>query len=299
MKLRGSWWLLVLFPVLLFAGDRGLGWALGRVLLSSEMRYSRLYRGGMDHEILLLGNSYTLNSFHAPTIERLTGRRTFNLSYTGLSTEVAEAFFLDYVDRNTPPKVLVTELQSLTSSTASLLPLLTPYIHHSDRIRELVLRHRPSNVRLAQFSWLFSYNGEFFLRALYYLGRNDQDWVNGQTLTPGSLALLRSMEPAEMPAAIPENVAALDRMISLALELGIEVRLVMGPMHPAYREKLLNLEPWLQDVTARLGARLPIVDCTTYLDDDGDFADRAHTNRRGAIKLDERLFAEGFFDLRP
>src|SRR5438132_887929 len=73
---RGMIWLAILAAVII-AGDHLLAIALGQVLVRSQFRFSRLYRGGNDADIIVLGDSRGVHSFYAPALEELTGLRVF------------------------------------------------------------------------------------------------------------------------------------------------------------------------------------------------------------------------------
>ena len=51
---------------LFLLADRFLGKVGQKLVVGSEFRFSRLYKGGMDNEILIIGNSRAVNAFFAP-----------------------------------------------------------------------------------------------------------------------------------------------------------------------------------------------------------------------------------------
>ncbi len=48
---------------ILFAGDRVGGFVLGQLVDRSEFRFSRIYRGGIDGDILAIGDSRARHQF--------------------------------------------------------------------------------------------------------------------------------------------------------------------------------------------------------------------------------------------
>ena len=97
------WWAVLL--AIIIAGDHLLALALHQVLVRSQFRYSRLYRGGNDADVVIIGDSRGVHSFYAPALEQMTGLRALNLSYNSLSPHVAEAVLMDYLDHNRAPRI--------------------------------------------------------------------------------------------------------------------------------------------------------------------------------------------------
>ena len=93
---KGLIWIAA-FVLVVLAGDRAFSWLAQRVLVRSQFRYSRLYRGGNDAEIVILGDSRGVNSFYAPGMEKLTGARVLNLSEWTTFTKILLPAVLPYM----------------------------------------------------------------------------------------------------------------------------------------------------------------------------------------------------------
>jgi len=79
-------WIIALL-IITFAGDRLGGWILKQQVDKSQFRYSRMYTDRGEADILLVGNSRGL-IFYEPHIEEVTGKKTLNLSYNGMSVDL-------------------------------------------------------------------------------------------------------------------------------------------------------------------------------------------------------------------
>jgi hypothetical protein len=286
-------WLLGLVA-LTWAGDRALAAALAPLVLESEQRFSRLYRGGLTPDVVVLGNSRGVNAFYAPRLSEVAGVRVWNLSYNGMSSELAAAVFEDYLDRNRAPRVLVLEVTSVYSAHEAVRDLRL-YRRFSPRLAELNRRHDPKGAATSRLVHLYDYNNELFGRALYYQRRSDQDWINRGRIGPELLASLDTLGTVElrMPA---DNLAALKRLVERARQAGIRVELVISPFLPAYREKLGNYEEWKGTLSTELGGAR-IWDLSAVVADVDAFGDRIHLNQRGSELLIPHLMAAGVFDL--
>ena len=179
---RAVLWLLALLGTVV-AGDHVLASVLHRLLVHSQFRYSRLYRGGNDADVLIIGDSRGVHSFYAPAIEELAGLRAFNLSYNSLSPHIAEALLLDYLDHNRAPKVVIIEATSVIT-TGAVAGELRTYANLSPRVAAIYGAAHPIAARAARLFWLYPLNSEFFLEALHYMRRTDQDWILHDVVPP-------------------------------------------------------------------------------------------------------------------
>ena len=77
-----------LLAIVVIAGDRIGAFVCSRVLLGSQFRFSRVYRGGSNADVLVIGDSRGVHSFYAaPTAGQLAGTRALG----GAAAWVAEA----------------------------------------------------------------------------------------------------------------------------------------------------------------------------------------------------------------
>lgn len=284
-------WLLALVMIT-FAGDRMLAAAFRRVVLASELRFSRIYRGGMSNDILVLGNSRGVNAFDAPLLEGLTGLRTFNASYNGMSPILAEAVLADYLERNRPPRLLILEVTNVYGRQEAMRDLRL-YRFASQRIARLDDDFNGRLGAATKVSHLFGLNNELFSRSFYYLGRSDQTWGNRGRITPDLLAATDTMHYVDLE--LPEsNLQALERMVQVAREGGVQVvLLIVSPFLPGYHERIANFDSWLMTLEERLAT--PVHDYSRTIREPTAFADRLHLNRIGAKLFAANLLEGGAF----
>jgi len=274
---------------LVFAGDRVLAWALGQVMVRSQFRFSRLYRGGNDADIVILGDSRGVHSFYQPEIEKLTGLRAFNLSYNSMSTRIAEAVLRDYLDRNRAPRLVVIEA-TCTIPEGALAGQLGTYASFSPRLAALYAEAHPDGALTGRLFHLLRLNSEFYFEALHYQTRSDQDWINRSTIPAG----LRNRQPGLWSPPRPENLEALNRIVTLLKQRGIEVRLVIAPYWPVP----VNMPEIANAIDAsirRADPQLHVLNYAGAVTDPEEFADGVHLNERGSIALLEILKRDGVF----
>lgn len=279
-----------LFLALAFSVDRLGGVILGRVLMSSEFRYSRLYRGDLPEDsIWILGNSRGLYSFYAPAIEQATGIPTINLSFHGTSMIIASQLFHDGLRHNPDPGYVLIEATALDVGHYQL-ENFKPYFTRSHGLSRLADRIGEPYGWGCRLSRLYCYNGEMFLRTLYYLDRTDQRWANRYVISEEVIEEARTAEPMEL-RILPENLAALERLRETAEEREIEVRLVMGPYLPIYAETITNLDDWMADLERRSGLR--VWDFSRAVEDIHGFSDRVHMTPEGSEILVGKMIEAG------
>ena len=280
---RATVWLVVLLAVVI-AGDHLLATALQQVLLRSQCRFSRLYRGGNDADIVILGDSRGVHSFYVPAIEKLTGLRALNLSYNSMSPPIAEAVMLDYLEHNRAPRLVIIEATSVITSGALLTELRT-YAGLSPRMRALYAKDHRVAAAAGRVFWLYPLNSDLFVAAVHYMRRSDQDWIFRESM-PVALRGPRLRGPL---APIADNVEALARVVRLLRARGIAVRVIIAPYAPNVLPT--NAAAFAELMEQRTGE--PVLNYIAALDDFDDFADPVHLNERGSRAFLAMLVRDG------
>ncbi|PYQ30393.1 MAG: hypothetical protein DMF56_06155 [Acidobacteria bacterium] len=278
-------WLATLLFVVM-AGDRLLSWMLARVLVRSQFRYSQLYRGGTNADILIMGDSRGVNSFYAPAIEELTGKKAFNLSYNSMSPVVAEALLLDYLDRNRPPKMVIFE-PTCVMVDGAVLTELRPFATLSPRLMALYQERHPDAARMEKIFHLLLLNTGFFVDALHYMRQSDQDWI-----MRGSLPETSEPEGKRVVPFLPGNREALQRIVTALRRRGVEVRFVIAPYYAKGIENLPQLIAGLP-----LDDHVRVATYDTVFHDPALFADHVHLNEKGSREFLAMLRRDGVLAL--
>jgi len=277
-------WIATLLLVVM-AGDRLMSWALGRLLVRSQFRYSQLYRGGTNADILIMGDSRGVNSFYAPAIEELTGKKAFNLSYNSMSPVVAEALILDYLDRNQPPKIAIIE-PTCVQVDGAVLTELRPFATMSPRLMSLYQQKHPDAARTEKIFHLLLLNTGFFVDALHYMRHSDQDWIMRSSLPATS-----QPEGKRAITFLPGNREAMQRIVKALRQRGVEVRFVVAPYYAKGIENLPELAAGLS-----LDDHVRLTTYDTVLSDPALFADHVHLNETGSRAFLAMLKRDGVLE---
>ncbi|PHN06232.1 hypothetical protein [Flavilitoribacter nigricans] len=282
------------FILLVLAGDRLGGYLLRQVIEGSEFRYSRLYTGRAEADLLLLGNSRGL-AFYQPYIEEKTQLATLNLSYNGLPINLAAGLVRDYYDHYPAPEKIVIDVSLCDRFDDQLIMNFSPYLPYSQRIDSLIRLADPQIRGGLGLSHLFRYNSEIFQRALYYQNRSDEGWVVERNLSEKeSRSVAEDYEfIIYYPEEAPEILADLVRYCQ---QQGSEVQLVLGPYFPAFLAKMSNLETYISTIEQATG--LPVHNFSNTVDDFHLFADFQHLNKAGSKVFIDSLFQMGVLSSR-
>lgn len=99
-----------LFIGLLYLIDFGVRQGLRRHRTSAFGVSNRVMDGKANAEILVSGSSRALTHYDSRIIQQVTGRSTFNIGRNGSQTDMQVAYLKAYLRNNTPPKLVVHNL---------------------------------------------------------------------------------------------------------------------------------------------------------------------------------------------
>lgn len=278
------------FLLFVLLGDRLGAYAADQVVQNSRFRYSRLYGGRTEADLLLVGNSRGL-CLYEPYIQSRSGLLPFNISYNGLPADAAAALMADYLDRYPNTRLIVMDITLADRENDALLAGFQCYSRYSPRLNELLRHKTPENWIGGQVSRLFRYNHEIFQRAVYYRNRPDTDWLLDRVIKPELQAIAQTESYAL--TVQPYLVAQLAKAVKDARARGLTVRLVVAPYYPGFQVK--NLNSFKQAVEAACG--LPVHDYRNALTQPELFGDFMHPNKAGAEQFIERMLADGIFSV--
>lgn len=273
--------------IVVFIGDRVGGWLCQQVVEDSGFRYSRLYTGGGATDILLLGNSRGLG-FYQPAIEEVTGKSTFNLSYNGMTMDLAKVLVEDYFERYKAPEKLIIDITLCDRSSPQMLASFVPYFPYSERYQQLIQDTSSNVANAARLSHLYRYNSEVFQRALYYNGgRKDDDWLLDRAMSATTLDYLETQKYRIDARFIPE----LKSVIELAESKGTKVELVMIPYYPDFAKVMKGLDVFRENIVT--GTARTVRNYTFAIDDPNCYGDFQHLNKKGSKVFVQLLKEDG------
>lgn len=273
------------FLTLTFTGDRIGGYILKKATEKSQFRYSRIYNGTAGSDILLVGNSRGL-MFYQPYIEEVTGQSTLNVSYNGMPITLANVLIEDYYERYEAPKLMILDITMCDRFNPKLVAGFNAYTPFSEKLKNLVMEASPKSGYAGEVSHLYRYNGEVFQRALYYLGRSDEDWLLDRVITTDLIDNISEQTPYTIDIQ-DELMAILKKTVDLAQSKGTEVRLVINPYYPPFVDKMTNLQDLKAKVEQVTG--LPVNDYARAVADVSGFGDYQHLNKNGSRVYLDRL----------
>lgn len=267
---------------------------------SSQFRYSRLYTDRAESDILLVGNSRGL-IFFQPHIETLTSKKTFNISYNGISVDLMNQMVQDYYDRYEAPELMLLDVTMADRINDQLTFGFNTYGQYSDRVNDLIIERGGNMGHGAQVSHLFRYNSEIFQRALFYKNKSDESWLLDREISPSLVEAAKDLEDYTI-SLYPDTTAGmqnylpnhLSELIKTAQAKGTKVVLVVNPYFPPFAESIINLSTFIKDIEKTTG--LPVLDYSQAVKDIKAFGDYQHLNQYGAKIYLDQLQKDGVFD---
>ncbi len=278
--------------LLFFLLDR-LGGVLCQYLVDrSEFRYSRLYQGKAESDLLFIGNSRGL-IFYEPFIQSLTGKETFNLSYNGMPVDLALVLYQDYLDRYPDPEKVIIDVTLLDRTNPQLVNGFQAYRTHSGRLDSFLLKSVPKSYYAGILSHLYRFNSEVFYRTLVYQSEKDTDWLMNRQINDHLVKTVSSV-PEITHTIQPDLVSCLKEILTLSEERGISVELLVNPFYKPYIERMDSFTPWLQQLEQLLGKK--IRDYSRLIEDRTGIGDYLHLNKEGAKVYIKQLASDKLFE---
>jgi hypothetical protein len=138
-----------------------------------------------------------------------------------------------------------------------------------------------------------------FLRILNYLKSSDQSWSNGRKITSKMLELVNH-EPNYVCKLSKHGIHELQEILTFARKNNIDVKLVIGPYLPVFRDKILNYSETIANLSDQLtsndkiGSNL-LTDYSRSINDEDKFADKLHANTSGSKEIIGIMIKDGLF----
>ncbi len=277
---------------LFFAGDRAAGLLLKKAIDSSQFRYSRMYAGEAQSDILLVGNSRGL-IFYQPYIEEITGKKTFNLSYNGMPIDLAGELVKDYLEEYKAPKKLILDVTMCDRFDTVMISGFNLYTPYSENITNLILKNDDNSFYGGKLSHLYRYNSEIFQRSLFYLNKSDEDWLLDREINDFMVANVQQEEAYQIGYEA-KMIEYLTTTVQLAKSKGVEVHLVINPYYPEFGKQVENLKDLKRDVEMATG--LTVRDYSLAVKEQKGFADYQHLNKYGARQYLDLLKRDGVLE---
>ena len=270
--MKKLYWVFIVI-ILFFAGDRLFGWVLKQLTEKSQFRYTRLYQGKAQADILLVGNSRGL-IFYQPHIEKITGKKTFNISYNGMPMNLAEVLVKDYLEKYPATKQMILDVSMCDRLNKTLITGFNLYTPYSPRMYDLVHLNDTTSAVAGKIFHIYRYNSEIFQRSMFYLNKSDEDWLLDRVINDAMVTGITSYKPDTIKIETRDTIRPEDRKerlfksivsnltsskngeveyvkgvmehlastVEFAKAKGVDVQLVINPYYPPYLDKLVNLD---------------------------------------------------------
>ena len=319
--MKKLYWVFIVI-LLFFAGDRLFGWVLKQLTEKSQFRYSRLYQDEAAADILLVGNSRGL-IFYQPHIEKITGKKTFNISYNGMPMNLAEVLVKDYLEKYPAPKQMILDVSMCDRLNKSLISGFNLYTPYSPRMYDLVHQNDTTGAIAGKIFHIYRYNSEIFQRSMFYLNKSDEDWLLDRVINDAMVTGITNYKPDTIKIVHRDTIRPEDRKerlfksivsnltsskngeveyvkgvmehlastVEFAKAKGVDVQLVINPYYPPYLDKLVNLDQLKAEAERATGMK--VHDYSNSVKDREGFGDYQHLNKAGSRIFLDKLLEDG------
>ena len=283
--------------ILFFAGDRLAGLVLKKMVANSQFRYSKMYQGKADCELLFMGNSRGLG-FYQPYIEEVTGKKTFNLSYNALPLNLGRVLLEDYLQHNKKPEIFILDVTMMNRVDTTLVSGFNVYSPYSDNLGAVLKTHSKNVFYGGQLSHLFLHNSEIFQRAMFYYGNSDKDWIIDRVINENMASSVDEQADFYVGpfdySTVEMMYVELQKIEKICAANDIKLKLVISPFFPPFVKKIVNFEHFEKRVDAVTSA--PFYNFADAVSDPTGFGDYQHVNIKGAKQFIDKMKAEGVFE---
>ena len=247
---------------------------------NSQFRITRYFRSP-NHKYFVLGNSRAVNSIDEKFATEKLKVDILNLSFNGEPYKNVLSMLDDVNSKNTNSTIFL-EITCLNNDQFD--NSYAYYIPNSPFIRRQffgTIYSIPNLLRL---------NSELFLRNLYYLNKSDNDWVNNTTITSNFIEQIKLDSNFQV---FPDQKAfsyKLDELQKRCNKYGNHLIFFLAPYYPAYIGKVIDYNRTV-NYMAQNQQRYKFVDLNKVKLANYMFADRVHTNTKGAVLLTQYLLS--------
>ncbi len=281
---------IIIFLFIFFIGQMIISNVLDSVVSRSSFRITKLYfkTKKMDNKVLCIGDSRGVNSFYSPYIDQKYSTKSYNLSYNGLRMPLVEIFLDDYLKNHKIPKIVFIEISSLFNSESTInYSEFNIYSSKSNKLNARIKSSDESTYLTSAIFPIYRYNSELLYRNIFYLNKkSDQDWINRYTISKELEDEILEMTPFNLQIN-KKDFNVLKQIIKKLGKKNINVYLFVAPYHPNYLTKMKNLNDLIKNIKRVTGAST--IDISGFLQNREYFADKIHTNEKGALLISDTL----------
>ncbi len=289
-NLKKGFWIPVCL-LIFFIGDRIGGWLLAKTVAKSQFRYARLYQNQGAADILLLGNSRGL-IFYQPYIEKITQKKTLNLSYNSLPIDLGRVLVEDYLKKYPAPELLLIDVTMCDRINHQLIAGFSTYSSYSESLDKLIKEKSPTSWYAGKLSHLYRYNSEVYQRTLNYLTKSDENWLTDRVISPTMQQHVAQAEVIELTIN-DYLLQELNALIQAAESKGTRVELLINPYYPPYIKRMRSFYDFIGKLEAFTEKK--IKDYSHALAATEGFGDYQHLNKKGSQQYIDLLLKDGVF----
>jgi hypothetical protein len=244
----------------------------------SNFRITR-YFNNQKHKYFVLGNSRGVNSVNESYAKKSLNIDLINLSFNGMPFENIYSLYQD-INTSNNNSIIFIEVSCLSNNDID-----NSYVYYSNQSPYISKLYPDLKYYILP---LLKFNNELFLRNIYYLFKNDDDWINRNTINK---SLINSISVSEKNIIINNyNIltANIKKIKLISNKNNNKIIFFLAPYYPKYLTTLTDYNK-LCNYFNEINNNYTFIDLNKVKLSDEQFADRIHTNYNGSYILTKTL----------
>jgi hypothetical protein len=244
----------------------------------SNFRITRYFKN-KKHNYFILGNSRGVNSVNESYAKKSLNIDLINLSFNGMPFKNIYSLYQD-INSNNYNSTIFIEASSLSNNDID-----NSYVYYSSQSPFISKLYPDLKYYILP---LLKFNNELFLRNIYYLFKNDDDWVNRNTINKSlinSISISEQNKIVNNYKILTENIKKIN---IIANKNNNKIIFFLAPYYPKYLSTLTDYNK-LCNYFNEYNNNYLFIDLNKVKLSDEQFADRIHTNYNGSYILTKTL----------
>ena len=244
----------------------------------SNFRITRYFKN-KKHKYFILGNSRGVNSVNESYAKKSLNIDLINLSFNGMPFKNIYSLYQD-INSNNYNSTIFIEASSLSNNDID-----NSYVYYSSQSPFISKLYPDLKYYILP---LLKFNNELFLRNIYYLFKNDDDWVNRNTINKSlinSISISEKNKIVNNYKILTENIKKIN---IIAKKNNNKIIFFLAPYYPKYLITLTDYNK-LCNYFNEYNNNYLFIDLNKVKLSDEQFADRIHTNYNGSYILTKTL----------
>lgn len=276
--------------------------------LVCDTTWSRVFKGTIDSDIAIIGNSRAQYHYNSKIISKSTGLSCYNLGLSGTPINIFDIRWQAYINRNRLPSTLIIDVDYNFLGTARGLfesDQYVPYVHENEykKVAESIekdfyldyylpcYKYKGHTIPiLSKFRDVFNKNCDAFLNGYIV---NNSNWDNQEWAIFENNRLQEVVDSKIFHDLYANGFNKLTSILEYSKQHNIKVLLVWSPQYIEVQKFKLNQRTYVDEFIKKIAAEYN-VDYLNFSNnnlvfDTSNFYNHSHLNYKGASEFSKQI----------